>query len=99
MDPLRTPVDTPFRDPVVRAVAAGWGEEPIVKPASGGSAPYALFTNYLGLPHISVPYGQGNNNQHSPNERYAVDHFRKGIRTSTRLLEAVADAASDASDD
>ena len=92
MDPTRTPTDTPFRGPVVEAVQEGWGEEPVVKPASGGSAPYALFTNYLGLPHISVPYGQGNNNQHSPNERFAVDHFRKGIRTSTRLLSAVAEA-------
>ncbi len=92
MEPTRTPVDTPYREPVVDAVTDGWGEEPVVKPSSGGSAPYSLFSNYLGLPHISVPYGQGDNNQHSPDERYAVDHFEKGIRTSVRLLSAVADA-------
>jgi acetylornithine deacetylase/succinyl-diaminopimelate desuccinylase-like protein len=91
MDPTRTPVDTPYREPVVSAVTEGWGEEPIVKPSSGGSAPYALFTNYLGLPHVSVPYGQQDNNQHSPNEHFAVDHFQKGVRTSVRLLSALAD--------
>lgn len=93
MNPTRTPVDTPFSGPVIQAVTEGWGEDPIVKPVSGGSAPYALFTTYLGLPHISVPYGQQNNNQHSANERYAVEHFRKGVRTSTRLLRAVAEGA------
>lgn len=91
MDPVRTPIDTPYREPVVEAVRDGWGEEPIVKPSTGGSAPYALFTDYLDLPHISVPYGQQDNNQHSPNERFAVDHFEKGIRTSVRLLQAVAE--------
>lgn len=91
MQPTRTPIDTPYREPIVKAVTDGWGEEPVVKPSSGGSAPYALFSNYLGLPHISVPYGQQNNNQHSPDERFAVEHFENGLRTSVRLLEAVAD--------
>ncbi len=95
MDPTRTPVDSPYREPVVDAVASGWGEQPVVKPLSGGSAPYALFTNYLGLPHISVPHGQRDNNQHSPNEHYALDHFEKGIRTSVRVLAAVANAGDD----
>ncbi|WP_049981865.1 M20/M25/M40 family metallo-hydrolase [Halolamina rubra] len=90
MDPMRTPIDTPYFDPVVDAVTDGWGEEPIVKPSTGGSAPYALFTDYLGLPHASIPYGQNDNNQHSPDERFAVEHFRKGIRTSARLLDAVS---------
>jgi acetylornithine deacetylase/succinyl-diaminopimelate desuccinylase-like protein len=91
MDPTRTPVDTPYSDPVVNAVAEGWGEEPVVKPSSGGSAPYALFTDYLDLPHISIPYGQQENNQHSPDEHFAVDHFEKGVRTSARVLAALGD--------
>ncbi|MFW5935154.1 MAG: M20/M25/M40 family metallo-hydrolase [Halolamina sp.] len=90
MDPMRTPIDTPYFDPIVDAVTDGWGEEPIVKPSTGGSAPYALFTDYLGLPHASIPYGQNDNNQHSPDERFAVEHFRKGVRTSARLLDAVS---------
>ena len=90
MDPMRTPTDTPYFDPIVDAVTDGWGEAPLVKPSTGGSAPYALFTDYLGLPHASIPYGQTDNNQHSPNERFAVEHFRKGIRTSARLLDAVS---------
>lgn len=91
MDPTRTPVETPYLGPVVTAVTEGWGTEPVVAPASGGSAPYALFTNRLGLPHLSVPYGQRNNNQHSPDEHFALDHFERGIRTSARMLDAVHD--------
>jgi len=90
MEPSRTPVETPYLEPVVDAVADGWGVEPIVKPVSGGSAPYALFTNRLGLPHLSVPYGQPENNQHSHDEHVSLDHFEKGIRTSARLLDAVS---------
>ncbi len=92
MRPSRTPVETPHREPVVEAVANGWGTEPVVKPASGGSAPYALFTEDLGLPHISIPYGQQDNNQHSADEHFSLDHFEKGVRTSVRVLDAVSDA-------
>ena len=89
MDPTRTPVDTPFRAPIVDAVREGWGADPVVKPSTGGSAPYALFTNYLDLPQISIPYGQQDNNQHSPNEHFAVAHFEKGVRTSARVLDSL----------
>ena len=95
MDPTRTPVDSPYREPLVDAVAEGWGESPIVKPLTGGSAPYALFTGFLGLPHISVPHGQRDNNQHAADEHYALDHLKKGIRTSTRVLRAVATVAGE----
>lgn len=95
MEPTRTPVDTPYRDPIVNAVREGWGEAPVVKPSTGGSAPYALFTSYLGIPHVSVPYGQQDNNQHSADEHFAVDHFEKGIRTSVRLLRTVGGVADD----
>ncbi len=94
MHPTRTPVDTPYRQPVVDAVADGWGTEPVVKPASGGSAPYALFTRFLDLPHLSVPYGQQDNNQHSHDEHFSLDHFEKGIRTSVRMLTAVREVRS-----
>ncbi|MFW5938499.1 MAG: M20/M25/M40 family metallo-hydrolase, partial [Halanaeroarchaeum sp.] len=53
MDPMRTPIETPYQQPIVDAVTEGWGEAPVVKPSTGGSAPYALFTDYLGLPHAS----------------------------------------------
>lgn len=91
MDPTRTPVDTPFGESIVSVVAEEWGAEPIVKPLTGGSAPYALFTNYLQIPQISIPYGQQDNNQHSPNEHFAIEHFENGIRTSAGVLLAIAD--------
>lgn len=89
MDPLRTPVDVRYREPVVAAVRKGWNEAPVVKPVTGGSAPYAVFANYLGLPHLSVPYGQPDNNQHSPDEHFSLDHFERGIRTSAQLFHAI----------
>jgi len=91
MDPLRTPADSPYVQPVVAAVTDGWGVDPIVKPASGGSAPYAVFANVLDIPHLTVPYGQPDNNQHSPNEHLSLEHFKRGIHTTTRLLETVRD--------
>jgi acetylornithine deacetylase/succinyl-diaminopimelate desuccinylase-like protein len=90
--PNRTPLDSPFADPIVEAVDAVWEREPIVKPLTGGSAPYAVFADELGVDHIKVPYGQRANNQHSPDEHYSLDHHRRGILTNLRLYDSVAGA-------
>lgn len=91
MKPTRTSPDTPYRNPVEAAVADGWGTDPLVKPSLGGSVPLALFVNYLDIPQLTVPYGQPDNNQHAPDEHFAIDNFERGIRTSVRLLAAVTE--------
>lgn len=86
MTPWRTPLDDPSTDRVCRAVEKGFGAAPYRVPSLGGSLPLAEFTHLPGATIILVPYGQHDENNHSPNECFSVDHFFKGARTMVALL-------------
>ncbi len=86
MHPQRTPLSHPVREPVVDAVGNAWRDEPILKPTLGGSLPTAVFERELGLPCVTVPYANEDENNHSPDENLALDCFRSGVRTSIALF-------------
>jgi acetylornithine deacetylase/succinyl-diaminopimelate desuccinylase-like protein len=91
MSPQRTPLDHPIRNPVLDAVAEGWGTEPILKPTLGGSLPTASFVHFLNTPVVIVPYANSDEDNHSPDENIALDCFENGIRTTIAVLERFAD--------
>jgi acetylornithine deacetylase/succinyl-diaminopimelate desuccinylase-like protein len=91
MDPQRTPLDHPVREPVLDAVAEGWRDEPILKPTLGGSLPTATFATHLDAPVVVVPYANSDENNHSPDENLALDCFEGGIRTTAALLERLGE--------
>lgn len=86
MEPSKTPVDSPYVEPVRRAVTAGQGEEPVLWPAGGGSLPLYAFSKVLGIPTIEVPYGSPDQANHAPNENMELWRFAAGIRTGAALL-------------
>lgn len=90
MQPQRTPLDHPIREPVMRAVETGWNAEPILKPTLGGSLPTAVFADVLDLPVVTVPYANADENNHSPDENLALDCFDAGIKTTAALLEEIS---------
>ena len=57
----------------------------VVLPLMGGSTPMYIFEN-LGLPVISVPIANYDDNQHSPNENLRLGHFWRGIELFAALL-------------
>jgi acetylornithine deacetylase/succinyl-diaminopimelate desuccinylase-like protein len=80
----RTPMDHPAALALVRAVEAGIG--PVVKlPTSGGSVPTYIFENF-GLPVISVPIVNHDNNQHSENENLRIGNFWRGMEIFGAIL-------------
>jgi acetylornithine deacetylase/succinyl-diaminopimelate desuccinylase-like protein len=87
MDPSKTPLDSPFAEPVRRAVARVEGEEPLLLPAMGGSLPEYAFTKTLGVPCFGVPFGNPDEANHAPNENLEVERFHRGIKTGIALLE------------
>ncbi|HKL28792.1 MAG TPA: M20/M25/M40 family metallo-hydrolase [Natrialbaceae archaeon] len=91
MDPQRTPLDHPVREPVMAAVADGWDVDPILKPTLGGSLPTAVFVEALDTPAVVVPYANSDENNHSPDENLAIDCFDHGIRTTAALLSRLVE--------
>jgi len=63
-----------------------YGEEPIKIRTSGGSIPISPFVNTLGVPAVSVPTVNPDNNQHSPNENIRLGNFAAGIAVCLAIL-------------
>jgi acetylornithine deacetylase/succinyl-diaminopimelate desuccinylase-like protein len=90
MEPSFTPLDHPLAAPVRRAVARGFGREPVDVPLLGGSLPDAVWTKTLGLPSFLVPYANHDEDNHAPNENIVVERFFGGVRTAAALLAELA---------
>jgi acetylornithine deacetylase/succinyl-diaminopimelate desuccinylase-like protein len=63
-----------------------FGEEPVKIRTSGGSIPIAPFVSTLGIPAVTVPTVNPDNNQHSPNENIRVGAFVEGIAIAVAVL-------------
>jgi acetylornithine deacetylase/succinyl-diaminopimelate desuccinylase-like protein len=86
MDPSKTPLDSPFTEPLRRAIEAAQSEEPLLVPAMGGSLPDYVFTKVLGIPAFVVPYANADEANHAPNENLEVERFFMGIKTGAAML-------------
>ena len=63
-----------------------FNEEPVKKRTSGGSVPISPFVNTLGIPAVTVPTVNQDNNQHSPNENIKIENYITGIQTYLGIL-------------
>ena len=82
----RSPFDSIAGKSAAAALQHLWGEAPIRIRTSGGSIPISPFVDTLGIPAVSVPTVNPDNNQHSPNENLRVGDFLDGIATLTAVL-------------
>jgi len=89
MDPSKTPLDSPFAEPICRGIIAAQGQEPLMVPAMGGSLPNYVFTKTLGLPTFVVPYANADEANHAPNENMELERFIMGIKTGAAMLAHV----------
>jgi acetylornithine deacetylase/succinyl-diaminopimelate desuccinylase-like protein len=61
---------------------------PTVFTRSGGSIPIVgEFQKHLGIPTVLMGFGLPDDGLHSPNEKYKVDNFYKGIMTVAHFFE------------
>jgi acetylornithine deacetylase/succinyl-diaminopimelate desuccinylase-like protein len=93
MDPSKTPLDSPFTEPLRQAISAAQGVEPLLVPAKGGSLPNYAFTRTLGIPAFGVPYANADEANHAPNENMELARFFAGIKTGAAMLSYLAQRA------
>ena len=76
-----TPTDSAAYKAAAKAIVTTFGKEPIPT-RGGGSIPIvALFEKTLGLKTVLLGFGLDNDNIHSPDEKYDVFNYYKGIET------------------
>ena len=83
---FRTPYDSEVGLWLTAAMQRAFGKDPIRKRMSGGSIPISPFIQTLGLPAVTVPTVNADNNQHSPNENLRVGNYIDGIKTFLAIL-------------
>jgi acetylornithine deacetylase/succinyl-diaminopimelate desuccinylase-like protein len=90
--PSKTAIDNPNVEIIRRAVARGFGREPLLLPSMGATTPDYVFTRVLGIPSILVPYAPYDENNHVANESTKVSLYLKGIITSAHIIDELAKA-------
>jgi acetylornithine deacetylase/succinyl-diaminopimelate desuccinylase-like protein len=71
------------------ALAAEWNTQPALL-ACGGSIPVVnSIRDILGMGSVMVGFARTDDNIHSPNEKYELRSFQKGIRSWIRILAAL----------
>jgi acetylornithine deacetylase/succinyl-diaminopimelate desuccinylase-like protein len=88
--PARTDPDHPFIRMANEAAQDAYGKPPVVAPMIGGSGPNWPFTHVLGLPITMCGIGYPGGQEHAPNENFVIEHYRKGVRHTARIVEGFA---------
>lgn len=80
-EPYMTPIDSKGYQAASKAIEKTFGKPP-VPVRGGGSIPIcSLLEKELGIKIIFMGFGLDSDNLHSPNEKYGIENFYKGIET------------------
>ena len=80
-EPYMTPIDSKAYKAAAAAIKETFGKDP-VPVRGGGSIPIcALFEKELGIKIVFMGFGLDSDNLHSPNEKFNIENYYKGIET------------------
>jgi len=80
-EPYMTPIDSKAYQAAAKAIEATFGKKPIPV-RGGGSIPIcSILERELGIKIVFMGFGLDSDNLHSPNEKFELKNFYKGIET------------------
>ncbi len=80
-EPYMTPIDSKAYKAAAKAMETTFGKKPIPV-RGGGSIPIcSLFEKELGIKIVFMGFGLDSDNLHSPNEKFNIENYYKGIET------------------
>jgi acetylornithine deacetylase/succinyl-diaminopimelate desuccinylase-like protein len=89
--PLVFDADSEFMQAAHRAIEKAFGVRPVMI-REGASIPVvATFRDVLGVDTLLLGWGQNTDNLHSPNERFSLADFHRGIHASAHLWQELAE--------
>lgn len=84
------PEDNPFIIKSARALKDEFRRDAVLM-GSGGSIPICrFFKDILGMDSVLVGFGLNDDAIHSPNEKYGLESYRRGIRSWVRIMAELA---------
>lgn len=84
------PLESPYLEAAGDAIQIGFGKRPVFM-REGGSIPIVnMFAERLGADVLLLGWGQNDDNLHSPNEKFRLADYHRGIRTSAALWDVLA---------
>lgn len=87
------PLESPYIGAAARAIQHAFGRPPVYT-REGGSIPIVrTFHDALGADTLLVGWGQDDDNAHSPNEKFSLADFHRGIRASAKLWDELSRVA------
>lgn len=87
---LQLAFDSPALAKTRAALKAEWGKTAVTVGAGGSIPIVGDFKNVLGMDSIMVGFALDDDRVHSPNEKFDLKSFHKGIRSWARILDALA---------
>jgi acetylornithine deacetylase/succinyl-diaminopimelate desuccinylase-like protein len=88
--PALFPFDIPEMQAAERAYVQGWGAAPLFTRGGGSIPVVAEIADLMAIPVVLMGYGLDDDGLHSPNERYSIEMFQRGIATAIVYMEELA---------
>jgi len=89
---IQLPFDSPLLGTARQALSDEWPNSAVMI-GMGGSIPVVGdFQSLLGMESLLIGFGLADDRIHSPNEKYSLTSFHKGIRSWIRIMTALAQA-------
>jgi len=87
---IQLPYDSPLLEKAKKALSEEW-PKPAISIGMGGSIPIVGdFQKMLGMESLLAGFALADDRIHSPNEKYELNSYHKGIRSWIRIMAALA---------